>query len=174
MADTTPLLINTLSRYAGGPNNRGLGGGATGSVAWGTANLVLYLPFTLPWTYTVRRIFWVNGAAVAGNVVAGIYSMAGTQLYATAATAQAGTNVSQYVTLPSPLVLSSGPGFIAIGCSSVTAQLQMMNISVDRGRLSGLYQQAAAIPLPATATFAAWSQTFGNPLCGFTRTASGY
>lgn len=176
MAETTPTHINAATRYFGGMNMRGLTGGSSlaTSTAWGTANLAWYLPFSLPWSYTVRRLFLLNGATASGNIDFGIYSVGGTKLGSTGVFAQTGTTVIQYASLASPLVLPAGNYFCGISLSSATGTVAMnINITANLGRLMGLYQQATAHPLPSPATFAAWNST-GYPLIGFTRTSTGY
>lgn len=175
MADITPYHINSYSRFMGGVNVRLLGIGGPASVVWPSANLAVYIPFSLPWSYTVRRVFVGNGATLNGNIDIGIYNSAGARQYSSGSTAQAGTSAIQYITLGSPLVLAAGTYFLAVASNSATATFQMAGTNMPTsGRLAGLLQQATAFPLPATATFAQWSQTTGYLLCGVTRTATGF
>jgi hypothetical protein len=176
MAETTPTHLNSVTRYFGGANYRSLLAGAapTTSTAWGTANLAWFLPFSLPWSYTVQRLFLANGATVNGNIDLGIYSLAGAKLASTGAVAQATVTEVQYVALGSPLVLAAGTYLFGISLSSATGTVSMSaSVTPPFGRIMGMFQQATAHPLPTTATLAAWNST-GYPLVGITRTTSGY
>lgn len=176
MADTTATHLHTGTRYGGGMNLRALAiGNQATSTAWGTANLALYLPFSLPYSYTVNRLCYAVGATANGNVTMGIYGEATRALQASvAATAQGTINTIQYLSLASPLTLAAGDYFVAIALSSATGTVLAASLATPGyGRTWGGYQQAASIPLPATATFAAFAAT-PWPLLGMTRTSSGY
>lgn len=175
MADTTPLFLPNYCRYTGGRNLRAWNiGTVPASTAWGTANLAIYLPFSLPFTYVAARMAWRNGTVVSGNVSIGIYNAAGTNLYASAATVQAGTSARQYVTLGSPLTLTPGHYFMALAASSATATFFASTVTAIQGREGGLYQEAlGGLPLGATATVAQWAQVF-YPIMTITRTTTGY
>lgn len=176
MADTSPILIPSYSDYIGGRWLRAWNLGATfGDSAWGTANLAVYFPFKLTFTYSANRLYWGNGATLSGNVSAGIYTLGGTSLVATAAVAQAGASNLQYVSTGGAISLTAGTDyFFALACSSTTASFQANAITASQGREMGMYQQAlGGLPVPGTATFATYAQVF-YPICGFTRTTSGY
>jgi hypothetical protein len=177
MADLTPFHINSYTRYAGGLNARAWNFTNVGaSTVWYAADQIAYLPFSLPWSYTAKRVFWANGATVAGNVDMGIYSLAGAKLTSTGLTAQAGVSVLQYASLPVPYVLAAGSYLWGITLTNGTATIILnTTLTAVLGRFSGLYQQAngAGAALPATATFAAWNSV-GYPFIGMTRTASGF
>jgi hypothetical protein len=176
MADTTPTHISSLSRYMGGINVRNLTATSTfASTVWYANNQAVYLPFSLPWSYTINRVFCANGATASGNVAMGIYTVPGVQLYGSASTAQAGTSNLQYISLGSPLTLAAGNYFFGLELSSTVGTIIMTTgVTANFGRMAGLYQQAVgSMPLPTTPTFAAWN-SIGYPICGFTRTSSGY
>lgn len=61
------------------------------------ANVGWFVPFTVPEPVTVTKLFWGNGAAVAGNVDAGIFQEDGTRLVSAGTTAQSGTSNLQVV-----------------------------------------------------------------------------
>lgn len=160
----------------GGLNYRAIAGTSPStSTVWPAANRAVYIPFSLAYSYTVRRVFWSNGAVVSGNVDAGVYSRTGTRLASCGSTAQAGTTDIQYsASLASPLTLAAGDYFFGLAYSSATATcLSSTQVTAANGRGMGLYQQAAAFALPATATFAAWASTV-YPMCGITRSSSGF
>lgn len=138
-----------------------------------TASQAIYLPILLPWKYPVKRAIWANGASAGANVDIGIYSVGGVRLASLGGVAESGTSAFQSSALS--ILLSPGCYYLAfvqtnanytVGNNSSPAQANM-------GRILGFYQQASAYPLPATATFAAWSTGNGLPIFGFTRSASG-
>jgi hypothetical protein len=176
VAETTPTHINSLSRYMGGINIRNLTATSTfASTAWYANNQAIYIPFALPWSYTINRVFCANGATASGNVAIGIYTLARVQLYGSASTAQSGTSNLQYISLGSPITLAAGNYYFGIELSSTVGTIIMTTgITPTLGRMAGLYQEAVGtMPLPTTPTLAAWNST-GYPICGFTRTSSGY
>ena len=142
-------------------------------MAWPAANQAIYMPFTLPWPYLVERAFWWNGSAL-GNMDVGIYSSDGTQLWAATSTAQSGASVLQYVTLGTEMLLRPGEYYLALANNGTTNRITGNALaSATLGRLLGLYQQTSAFALPATATFAQWASACW-PVCGITRTSSGF
>lgn len=165
-------VISSVSPESLGMNFR-LGGGAVtpASSTWPVANLAVFIPFALRTPYLVKRLWWANGATANGNVDCGIYSAGGTLLTSTGSTAQSGTAVVQSVALGTPLLLSPGAYYMALASSSTTATfIQATNGSIQSEQMCGLAQQASALPLPATATFA----TIANvkfPFFGFARVA---
>ena len=135
------------------------------------------MPFWLPWPYPVNRVFWLNGSSVTSvNVDVGIYTADGTQIYHTGSVARSGTTASQYVT-PSPtFVLTPGRYYFGYSCDSVTANrggYANASVTATRLRLYGMLQQASVLPLPATMTGVAVTSAF-FPLCGITRTTTGF
>lgn len=172
----TPLFIPNLSRYTAGFEVTRYLGAAMNALTWPTANKALYIPFTIPFPYSVRRVWWHNGSSVTStNFDFGIYTVSGTRLYSTGSTAASGTNTLQFVS-PTEFLLSPGRYFMAIACSSVTASrggTGLTGLTAARNRMSGLLEEAAALPLPATMTPVACTFTI-MPCCGFTQTASGF
>lgn len=175
MADTTPTHIPILSRYGGGMNFRAWAPNSLAtSTTWPSANLAMYLPFSLPWSYTVNRLELRNGSTAAGNWDLGVYNFSGVKLASSGAVAQSGTVTIQYFSLAAPLTLSAGDYYLGISCSTNTGTFGGSSTSMTSfGRLMGLYQQASAHPLPATTTFAAWAQAT-PPFVGLTRTSANY
>jgi hypothetical protein len=172
-----PTHIHTFSKYMLGTPGHVLIGGANnvGNFSWQT-NVAVYLPLYLPWPYNVRRVFWVNGANATGNADVGIYTPGGTKLYSSGSTGASGALVPQYVT-PSPdLLLGAGPYFLAWTDDSTTSKAYGIDgtlVTALIGRIAGLYQQATALPLPATMTPAAYAAV-GAPMIGITNTDSGF
>lgn len=145
------------------------------SYLWPVANLAVYIPFTLPWPYPVRRAFWCNGSNVTGNYDIGIYTAGGVKIWSSGSTAQTGASAIQYVTVTPDLLLPAGKYYLGLVNNGTTNRGfgTPTQVTAIIGRFMGLYQQATALPLPAAATFAAWNN-IGYPLCGITRTASGF
>ena len=171
----TPTHLNTWMNALGGYGARRTCGSMSTlvSTAWPAANQALYFPFALPWPYVVRRAFWCNGSAL-GNMDIGIYSSDGRQLWAATSTAQSGASVLQYVSVSPELLLRPGDYFLALANNGTTNRVTATAIvSTTLGRLLGLYQQTTAFALPASATFAQWNSAVW-PVCGITRTSSGF
>lgn len=170
-----PRFLHSLSSYAGADILRIAGtSAAAASGNWPSANLAIYIPFWLPWPYSVRRVFWANGATLTGNKDFGIYSAEGTRIYSTGSTAESGASAIQYTT-PSPdILLSPGRYYFALSCSATTGHgWQVSTGAAAEARHGGLLQQATAVPLPATMTPASFTGTV-MPLCGITSTTTGF
>lgn len=167
---TLPLHIHTLSQYSVGLLSNTTG--AVASRSWPTANRALYIPFVLPWSYPVIRVFWMNGSAAGGKNDFGIYSIDGRRIYSTGETEQSGASAFQYVT-PTAFELPAGSYYFGMAYSETTNKLSGTSSAEITNRLAGILQQASALPLPATATFAQNAAAV-VPLCGITRTASGF
>ena len=175
----TPLFVHTWTRWGAADSIIGPSGGSLGSPAsltWSVANTAYYIPMIIPWPYQVRRVFWINGSSVTTvNMDFGIYTADGTKIYSTGSTAEAGASATQYVT-PTEFLLSPGPYYFALACSSITANRggQGNNgVAVNKLRIGGVLQQATALPLPATMTGAAVANSI-YPICGVTRTTTGF
>lgn len=102
---------------------------------------------------TVRTAFWMNGVAVLGNIIVGIYDGTGIKLAETAATAQAGTNVIQSASI-GPIYLRPGTYYMAIIPSSSTATVfRTGSIVAEECRHIGFHRQTeGSHALPATLT----------------------
>lgn len=143
-----------------------------GSLTW-VSNLALYMPIHIPFTFTVKRAFWINGSTTGGNAQFGIYTPSGSQIYATPATVTTGGSSPQFVTPATPFQLSPGRYLFAMMFTgSTTAAYGSVNATADSLRLAGVTQEATGGTLPSTATFA----TASNALitwCGVTSTTTG-
>lgn len=138
----------------------------TSSAAWPAANRALFIPFVLRTPIVVAKLMWFNGATVAGNVDVGIYDRTGTRIASVrndkgSDLAQAGVNAIQSYDIAD---FGIGPGtfYLAMASDSATATfLRGQNGSAaEMGKFLGMYQQASAYPLPATATFATAASTY--------------
>jgi hypothetical protein len=177
-APPTPLFIHTFTRWGAVRDVSGIIGSISPvSLTWPVANTAFYVPVWLQWPYNVERVFWINGSSVtSANTDFGIYNSDGTRIYSTGSTAQSGVSALQYTT-PSPdFILSPGRYYFALANSSITANRGTTGSlagSTARLRLSGILQEASALPLPATMTPAAVANVC-MPLCGVTRTTTGF
>ncbi|MEM3117105.1 MAG: hypothetical protein QW136_01745, partial [Nitrososphaerales archaeon] len=107
-----PPFITTWSHYCFGISGRTGTTLAAASVAWPSASLAVYMPITIPWPYTVRRLFWVNGSSPGGSHSIGLYRSDGTGLFASAGVTGSGANSAQFVTPTSPIQLAPGRYFL--------------------------------------------------------------
>lgn len=174
---TLPLFIHTwMSPYSACAP---WAGGVNTSIASPSANLAKYMPIYLPFTYPVRRVFWINGSSVTSvNADFGIYSADGTCLYSTGSVVCSGASALQYTTASPTLVLPGGWYYFAKVVSSSTSNrggwgATALARQIDYERLGGILQQASALPLPANMTGVAVANAI-FPICGITRTASGF
>jgi hypothetical protein len=157
MGVISPNHIESLGPNVAGSNS-------SGSATWPANNLAIYVPFTLWEPFTVAHLAWINGAAVSGNVDMGIYDEAGTRLTSTGATAQSGTNAIQTVGI-TDITLGPGLYYMAMSLSSAVGTIFRNAPTAYLSEMSGVYEEASAHPLPATATFAASAQTYIPAFC---------
>jgi hypothetical protein len=68
---------------------------APASTAWGTANMVRFVPFYITRTVTVVKLLTYNGATAAGASDIGIFTKTGVRIVAGANPAQSGTSTWQ-------------------------------------------------------------------------------
>lgn len=171
-----PLVTITPTSAESGVGNAMYNGGnlslnTYAQTAWPSANLAIYVPFFLSKPITFSTMFWMNGSTVAGNVDVGVYAEDGTRIVSKGSTAAAGTTTLQVVTVTTTTI---GPGlfYLALACSS-TSELVYKTIigQVLRTKFTGMAQQATALPLPATATFATVGQDY-VPLVGLSTRSS--
>lgn len=146
--------IGSLSIEAVGMPIRAWTTGNLLSGAFPSANRAIYVPFTLAAPYLVQKFWWCNGSAVAGNVDCGVLTGDGTLLASAGSTAQAGTSTLQSVAIGTPLLLLPGSYYMALAASSATATFLAPTPTVRQQQMMGIAQQATALPIPATATFA--------------------
>lgn len=170
-----PTHIHSCGTFSAAIEVCGVLSAAVGVFNWPATDRALYLPLTIPWAYPVARVFWANGSTPTGNMDFGLYTVDGGKIITTGKVAQSGASALQYVDV-TDFVLPAGQYYMALANDSATTTSRgwgINNVATEHGRIAGCLQQATASPLPATATFAAWAST-GYPLCGITRTASGF
>ena len=150
-----------------GADMAGMGASAPSDAAvWPTANLALYVPFYVPETIIIKRVFWSNGSTVSGNVDMGIYDDAGTRIASTGSTAQSGTTAPQTVALAA--TLTAGMYYLGLAMDNISGRITRATGGTGGiGILvaTGMVQEASAFPLPNPATFAALTTNY-MPLFG--------
>lgn len=160
---TAPLrhVTHTSTLNALGPAIEQATANTYGSAVWPSANRAIFVPFTVDEDYTVVKMGLANGAAVSGNVDLGIYDSSFTRLVSTGSTAQSGTTQMQSFDV-TDTDLSPGWYYMALAVSNTTAQVFCLNPSAFEAFMGGVgcFQQAAALPLPSTATPAAVSSNY--------------
>jgi hypothetical protein len=151
--------LNSLS------SNNNLPNAASGS--WPSANLAIYIPFTLSEEITAVKMFTLNGTSAANNLDIGIYDEAFTRLVSSGSTAQSGTNALQIFDI-TDTILGPGRYYMALASSGSSATFLRIfgSNSIELSQL-GVAQQASAFALPANGTPAALSNTY-IPVFGLT------
>lgn len=131
------------------------------SRAWPSANLAMYLPFTLEARCLVRKLFHVNGTTASGNLDVGIYDERGTRIVSAGSTAQSGTSAIQEFDI-ADTELGPGGFYLAMAMDGTTGTSIAMGVALGAlaMRAAGVLQQSSAFPLPANATFAQMGQAF--------------
>lgn len=148
---------------------------ASSSATYESANRAVYLPVVIPATCVVRRVWWVNGSTVSAsyNIDCGVYADGGHKpgrlLVSAGSTAQGTATQVQFADV-ADTTLAPGLYWVGIVASSTSATLFRYLATSGMGE-TVRFQEASALPLPATATPAESSST-NLYLCGFATTAS--
>lgn len=147
----------------------GAGLSTSSSAAWPTANAAAYVPFLIYYPYVAKLMFWINTATVGtNNVDVGIYNSAGVKLVSSGSVLTAGATTVQNTDITDTLLL---PGLyymaMAVDGTTDTFFYLQSGTTAPVPRALGVYQEAAAFNLPATATFAGSTGAF-IPLVGIT------
>lgn len=157
----TPPVLSLVNRFSAYHAPFAASQSAAASATGPAANQAIYVPFIVPTPSTFTRGWWWNGSVAtnAGNVSVGIYDESGARLATTGAVAASGNSVIQSAAFTASVELVAGTYYMAILFSaSAVNSTTAFGASASHGRACGLYTQATgASPLPATATFAAWS-----------------
>jgi hypothetical protein len=154
--DAAPIVIHTFSQECLGSWSGGGYNGAASATYPAAANAAVYVPFVVNAPMPVVEMGAFNGATAAGNTQLGIYDDQQNLLTASTATAQAGINAWQMLSVTA-VTLDPGVYYMAIVSTSASATFSCAYNSegtVVMGRSMGLLQQASAAPLPNPATFA--------------------
>ncbi len=149
----------------------GLGSNAAGtSGAWPAANLALFMPFVVTRPVVIENLAVVNGSTASGNIDMGLYAADGTRLVSVGSTAQAGTSAAQVFDITDTL-LGVGRYYLALALDNATGTVQRAVASnAVIGRFAGMLEQTSAFPLPATASFAAYTRTALPNMAALART----
>lgn len=169
-----PLFISSVGRFGCGMELRvSMSSGTPAAITW-VASTVCYIPFSIPWAYPVNRVWWCNGSTITTtNVDFGIYTVSGARIFSTGNVAMSGVSAIQYATPGTPFVLDAGQYYMAWACDNTTSRAFGFAPTAPQGAIAGCLSQASAQPLPTSATFATFGAP-GIPVCGITRTASGF
>lgn len=127
------------------------------SAVWPTAKKVLYVPFSSPGGILVNKLRILNGAAVSGNVDAGIYTKDGVRLTNTGSTAHAGVSAWQVIDTADRMLWADA-FYFALTFDNITAAMSrwipgtggLPEIAVALGIR---YETTGSFGLPATATW---------------------
>lgn len=125
------------------------------ATAWPSANLAIFVPFSVPTWMPVHSFFVNQGTTVSGNLDIGVYTLNGNRLASIGGIAASGTSTTgQFYTLPNPITLRYGTYYMAIVCdnTTITPEAQQMGSPIFNSAC-GMLQQSNAYPLPQLATF---------------------
>ena len=124
---------------------------------WPSANRAIYTPFEIDQAVSVTAMYFEIVLAGAGNAEIGIYNSAGVKQGASSGAISTNTAGIKTYTPGTLIALARGRYFLGIATDGVLAQFrryQGAGAVANVRAMAGLKQQAAAYPLPATATFA--------------------
>jgi hypothetical protein len=160
-----PLVgIHPWSLESCWPDISTLGGTRLGNAvsnAYPVADLALFVPFYVCERSIITKIYWANGAAVAGNVDMRVYTEAGTAITPSVQRAQAVINSIQEVDI-ADVPIDPGLFFMAIVLSNVGGTLVSGTLFANQAPATmGMAQQqlGAGAALPDIAVMA---QITGN------------
>lgn len=125
------------------------------AAVWPSANLAVYIPFTIGYPTTFVKATWFNGATVGTNHVdVGIYDSQGNRLVNTGSTLTSGASQIQSASI-TPTKLEQGSYFLAMSMDGTTDTVFRSATPAAIISAWGLMNQATAFPLPTTASFSA-------------------
>jgi len=155
------VTITPWSQQSLGVALYGTGNAVPPSNNFVTANLAVFIPFYVPEPVTITKLGWGNGAAVAGNLDAGIYDVAGNRLVSTGTTAQVTTGTLQVVDV-ADTTLARGLYYLGFASDTSGATQKVVAGLPAAGipQSLGLLQMASAFVLPNPATFARYTSAF--------------
>lgn len=150
-----PVLFGTESVISLGSEIAASAATRDASFTWPAANRRIYVPITITEDCTVVKVWWVNGAAVSGNVDFTLYTEAGVRTAITSgSTAQSGTTVIQEVNT-ADTALTAGRYYMSIALDNATGRISGYTPAIETVKSWGVAQEASAFTAPATATLAA-------------------
>lgn len=126
------------------------------SNAWPSGTVAIFVPFGIPLPMYVQTFYWFNGAAIAGNVDMGVYTIDGKKVRSLGAgVIQSGTNVVQSNILSPALHLGAGQYYMGIVFQNVTGTNLSSKGLAPTGTMVQVYGMAkmdGAYPLPDVPT----------------------
>lgn len=130
--------------------------------AWASANQAVYVPIQVRGRVDIDHIGWLVGTTQSGNYDLGIYApdsegKPGTRLFSTGSTANPSfVNPDfTFALLSTSLRLVRGLYYLALAISNTTQTVMRSVAGTTVGNaqiMGGVFTQASALPLPATAT----------------------
>lgn len=167
-----PVTITCGSIWSVGSEVAAAGAGGGASAAWPSANRIIYIPFYVNQKCLARKISWINGTAVAGNVTVGIYNSALGRLVTSGTIAQSGVSSVQTADI-TDTDLSPGTYWMAMLSSSASAQFMRTNTNVGIMRMSGMFEESGTFFLNSTATVTPLSTNYMPLMSVSLRTVTG-
>lgn len=143
--------------------------GAASGGTWPVNNLALFFPIIVSSPCTVYHMA-VEVTTQSGNVDVGIYNEALSLLVSAGSTAVAAAGLQSFNIADT--VLAPGLYYLAMACSTTVAAFRRLPHQGTEMRVFGAAQQATALPLPATATFAALAQNYMPGIAAYTRSVT--
>lgn len=127
--------------------------GWTGSTVWPSANLAIYVPIGITQSILVKKLWFGSSSTSTGNVDMALYDAAGVAVVAATNAAKIASNDEQVFDVTDTPI---GPGlyWIALSSDSATDTFNMIQTSAADCAQMGVLTEAAAYPLPSTATWA--------------------
>src|SRR3990167_5092199 len=154
---TDRLIISTLSPEGLGLECRAMAQ-TLGSTSWPTASMGIFVPMKILEPVTVVQLFIETGTSAAGNVDVGIYDKGGSQITNFGST-QVASATSFMLFNINDVTLNPGLYYFAMSMTDTNANTHVgFAPAAGLCRALGVVAQAAAVPLPSTATFAATSE----------------
>lgn len=174
--NVAPLSIGTwTSGYTNTDELRAIALASGSALTW-VANLAVYVPFSIPFWFPVRRVWWYNGSTITtSNADVGVFSLDGEKLVSAGSTALAGASAIQYVTPASEVWLPPDAYYFGYVGSGTTARTQgTSTYTAANLRGAGVLQEAVgSSTLPSRMTPTAIANAL-FPYCGMSQTASGF
>lgn len=164
-----PVLTTAHPDALGTPAVANIAAGPLGnatSAAWPTANLALYIPFTLTeWATAYQLLWWVGGTS-SGNIDVGIYDAQKNRIVSAGSTAMsATTNTVQELNITDTL-MAPGRYFLAAACDNNTGTVFRIALGTDEIALSAspIYEQAGLTAAALTNPGVPVVTTLASPL----------
>lgn len=140
----------------------------TTATAWPSADLAIFVPFRLPAPATVYKMATGTGTGSTGNFDLGIYDSFGNKIVSAGSTAKTVASSERIIDVTDTL-LHPGLYYLAMATDGTTAYQMGSTVNSAFGKLMGLRQMTSAFPLPATATYATYTQVVAPTLAAFLR-----